>query len=140
VQTAHFNGMRPVAAVSLANKRSLWGYKGDSVSPFIKITVVDTKQYPKVRNAFERGEVQFKDFFDGSSLLTFESNIAYTLRFMIDHHVRTRLILRSFLSLKVDPWRIRLQILGMNWLELKPGRWEMTKNKVSNCQYEIDCQ
>lgn len=132
--------MRPVAAVSLANKRSLWGYKGDSVSPFIKITVVDTKQYPKVRNAFERGEVQFKDFFDGSSLLTFESNIAYTLRFMIDHHVRTRLILRSFLSLKVDPWRIRLQILGMNWLELKPGRWEMTKNKVSNCQYEIDCQ
>jgi hypothetical protein len=32
VQTAHFNGMRPVAAVSLANKRSLWGYKGDSVS------------------------------------------------------------------------------------------------------------
>lgn len=140
MQTAHFNGMRPVAAVSLANKRSLWGYKGDSVSPFIKITVVDTKQYPKVRNAFERGEVQFKDFFDGSSLLTFESNIAYTLRFMIDHHVRTRLILRSFLSLKVDPWRIRLQILGMNWLELKPGRWEMTKNKVSNCQYEIDCQ
>jgi DNA polymerase delta subunit 1 len=132
--------MRHVAAVSLANKRSLWGYKGDSVSPFIKITVVDTKQYPKVRNAFERGEVQFKDFFDGSSLLTFESNIAYTLRFMIDHHVRTRLILRSFLSLKVDPWRIRLQILGMNWLELKPGRWEMTKNKVSNCQYEIDCQ
>ncbi|GAA5955930.1 hypothetical protein JCM8115_004364 [Rhodotorula mucilaginosa] len=117
LNTAHFNGMRPVAAVSLANKRSLWGYKGDSVSPFIKITVVDTKQYPKVRNAFERGEVQFKDFFDGSSLLTFESNIAYTLRFMIDHH-----------------------ILGMNWLELKPGRWEMTKNKVSNCQYEIDCQ
>ena len=82
--------MRPVAAVSLANKRSLWGYKGDSVSPFIQITVVDTKQYPKVRNAFERGEVQFKDFIDGSSLLTFESNIAYTLRFMIDHHVRLK--------------------------------------------------
>jgi DNA polymerase delta subunit 1 len=71
----------------MANKRSLWGYKGDSVSPFIKITVSDTKSYPKVRNAFERGEVVFKDFFDGASLMTFESNIAYTLRFMIDHHV-----------------------------------------------------
>lgn len=87
--------MRPVAAISLANKRSLWGYKGDAVSPFIKITVVDTKQYPKVRNAFERGEVQFKDYFDGSSLLTFESNIAYTLRFMIDHHVRVHRLIRS---------------------------------------------
>lgn len=87
-QAAHFNGIRPVKAVSLANKRSLWGYKGDAVSPFIKITVMDTKQYPKVRNAFERGEIQYKDFFDGTALMTYESNIAYTLRFMIDHHVR----------------------------------------------------
>lgn len=94
-QTAHFNGMRPVNHISIANKRSLWGYKGDSVSPFIKIEIVDTKQYPKVRNAFERGEIQFRDTFDGSSLMTFESNIAYTLRFMIDHHVRE---LHSYLS------------------------------------------
>ena len=132
--------MRPVAAVSLANKRSLWGYKGDSVSPFIKITVVDTKQYPKVRNAFERGEVQFKDFFDGSSLLTFESNIAYTLRFMIDHHVRTSCVCGRSRAQQLTNGGSGLQILGMNWLELKPGLWEMTKNKVSNCQYEIDCQ
>lgn len=75
-------------SISLANKRNLWGYKGEAVSPFIKITTVDTKNYPKVRNGFERGEVTYRDFFDGSSLLTFESNIAYTLRFMIDHHVR----------------------------------------------------
>ncbi|POY71963.1 DNA polymerase delta subunit 1 [Rhodotorula taiwanensis] len=117
LNTAHFNGGRPISNVTLANKRSLWGYKGDSVSPFIRVEVVDTKQYPKVRNAFERGEVQFKDYFDGSSLMTFESNIAYTLRFMIDHH-----------------------ILGMNWLELKPGRWEHSKSPVSNCQYELECQ
>ncbi|KAJ8296854.1 DNA polymerase delta catalytic subunit [Rhodotorula toruloides] len=117
LNAAHFNGIRPVKAVSLANKRSLWGYKGDAVSPFIKITVMDTKQYPKVRNAFERGEVQYKDFFDGTALMTYESNIAYTLRFMIDHH-----------------------IVGMNWLELKPGTYERAKNPVSNCQYEIECQ
>lgn len=65
------------------------------MSPFIKVTVTDTKHYPKVRNAFERGEVNFRDFFDGSSLLTFESNIAYTLRFMIDHHVRAVLLSRA---------------------------------------------
>lgn len=79
--------MRPVHSITVANKRSLWGYKGDSVSPFIKITVGDLKSYPKVRGAFERGEINFRTLFDGSSLMTFESNIAYTLRFMIDHGV-----------------------------------------------------
>ncbi|GAA5907898.1 DNA-directed DNA polymerase delta POL3 [Sporobolomyces salmoneus] len=116
LNTNHFNGTRPVRAISVANKRSLWGYKGDAVSPFIKITTADTKSYPKVRGAFERGEVVFKDFFDGSSLMTFESNIAYTLRFMIDHH-----------------------IVGMNWLELKVGGWNFVKKPLSNCQYEIEC-
>ncbi|GJN91710.1 hypothetical protein Rhopal_004733-T1 [Rhodotorula paludigena] len=116
LNTSYFNGIRPVKSVTLANKRSLWGYKGEQVSPFIKVTVTDTKHYPKVRNAFERGEVNFRDFFDGSSLLTFESNIAYTLRFMIDHH-----------------------IVGMNWLELKPGCWQHRRDPVSNCQYEIEC-
>ncbi|GAA5977284.1 hypothetical protein JCM5350_002416 [Sporobolomyces pararoseus] len=116
LNTNHFNGTRPVRQVSLANKRSLWGYKGDAVSPFIKITAADTKVYTKIRGAFERGEVVFKDFFDGSSLMTFESNIAYTLRFMIDH-----------------------SIVGMNWLELKVGQWSFVKNPLSNCQYEIEC-
>ncbi|GAA6035190.1 hypothetical protein JCM8097_006411 [Rhodosporidiobolus ruineniae] len=116
LNASYFNGIRPVASVSIANKRSLWGYKGDAVSPFIKLSIVDTKHYPKVRNAFERGEINFKDFFDGSSLLTFESNIAYTLRFMIDHH-----------------------IVGMNWLELKAGSYQHKTTRISNCQYEVEC-
>jgi DNA polymerase delta subunit 1 len=41
-----------------------------------------------VRGAFERGEVNFRELFTGEAVMTFESNIAYTLRFMIDHHVR----------------------------------------------------
>ncbi|GAA6047885.1 hypothetical protein JCM3770_004691, partial [Rhodotorula araucariae] len=117
LNTSYFNGTRPIRSISLANKRSLWGYKGEAVSPFIKITTVDTKNYPKVRNGFERGEVTYRDFFDGSALLTFESNIAYTLRFMIDHH-----------------------IVGMNWLEIKPGGWQYKRDKISNCQYEIECE
>ncbi|GAA5967568.1 hypothetical protein JCM21900_003343, partial [Sporobolomyces salmonicolor] len=116
LNAAHFNGTRPIRAVSIANKRSLWGYKGDAVSPFVKITVSDTKSYPKVRNAFERGEVVYKDCFDGSALMTFESNIAYTLRFMIDHH-----------------------IVGMNWIELPAGGYTLKKDKTSNCQIEVEC-
>ncbi|KPV78544.1 uncharacterized protein RHOBADRAFT_50999 [Rhodotorula graminis WP1] len=115
-QTSYFNGTRPIRSITLANKRNLWGYKGEAVVPFIKITTVDTKNYPKVRNGFERGEVTYRDFFDGSSLLTFESNIAYTLRFMIDHH-----------------------IVGMNWLEIKAGGWQHKRDKISSCQYEIEC-
>jgi DNA polymerase delta subunit 1 len=88
-QTTVFSGARPIFSITVANKRSLWGYKGDAVSPFLKITVAELKSYPKVRNAFERGEVSFRNFFEGAAVMTFESNIAYTLRFMIDHHVRT---------------------------------------------------
>lgn len=87
LQTTLFSGARPVHSISVSNKRSLWGYKGDSVSPFLKITVSDLKSYPKVRGAFERGDVNFRSLFDGSAMMTFESNIAYTLRFMIDHRV-----------------------------------------------------
>jgi DNA polymerase delta subunit 1 len=79
--------MRPIHGIEIINKRSLWGYKGDAVSPFIKLTIGDVKSYPKVRGAFERGEVIFRQFFDGAASMTFESNIAYTMRFMIDHQV-----------------------------------------------------
>lgn len=75
-------------SIQVFNRRSLWGYKGDAVSPFLKITVNELKAYPKVRGAFEKGDVVWRSMFDGSTVLTFESNIAYPLRFMIDHHVR----------------------------------------------------
>lgn len=64
------------------------------MSPFLKITIADLKAYPKVRNAFERGEVSFRNLFDGKALTTYESNIAYTLRFMIDHQAGSELDVR----------------------------------------------
>lgn len=39
-----------------------------------------------VVRAFERGQVNFKDLFP-DEIVTYESNIAYTLRFMIDTKV-----------------------------------------------------
>lgn len=100
-------------------KTSLWGFKGEHKIPYIKLTITDLKVYPKVRNAVERGEIRFKDMWKGDTILTYESNIAYTLRFMIDH-----------------------AITGINWLELPQGKWQMRsdQDKVSNCQIEFDCQ
>ncbi|SCV68659.1 BQ2448_780 [Microbotryum intermedium] len=118
----HLNAMipgdaNPVHSIKVAHKRSLWGYKGDGTVPFIKITISDLRAYPKVRGAFERGEVNFRELFTGEAVMTYESNIAYTLRFMIDHG-----------------------IVGMNWIELPPGTYQMKRpsEKVSNCQLELE--
>lgn len=46
---------------------------------------------PRVRSAFEDGEIQFGDLFRTPSL-TFESNVVFELRFMIDTEVKTSLL------------------------------------------------
>ena len=76
-------------------------------------------------------------------VMTYESNIAYTLRFMIDTKVGT--IMQRF------AWHWKLinlvticvtQIVGMNWIELSPGNYTVRtgSKKVSSCQLEVDCR
>ncbi|EIM86884.1 uncharacterized protein STEHIDRAFT_79581, partial [Stereum hirsutum FP-91666 SS1] len=104
-----------VRAVELVQKRSLWGYKGDDLVMFAKITVTDPKALPRVRGVFERGECSFRDLFKGI-VSTYESNIAYTLRFMID-----------------------TKVVGMNWIEVPAGKYMINKgkSKKSQCQIEM---
>lgn len=106
-----------VKSITVVNKRSLWGYKGDFNSPFLKLTISELKGYPKIRGAFERGDVHFREYFQGECLLTFESNINYELRFMIDYN-----------------------IVGMNWLTLPAGAYTLRQNPISNCQIEVDIE
>ncbi|KAL7412360.1 delta DNA polymerase [Mrakia frigida] len=117
VNSAINNG-RAVINTKVQMKRSLWGYKGDASVPFLKITLVDPKMVPRIRGIFERGEFQFRDMFNGP-ISSYESNIAYTLRFMIDN-----------------------KITGMNWLEVPAKKYELRTNnrKVSRCQIELDCK
>ena len=82
----------------LANKRSLWGYRGDDTSPFIKITLTEFKMLSRTKTMFERGEVNFRGMFN-DNLMTYESNIPYTLRFMIDRQVRNLSISRLFFAI-----------------------------------------
>ena len=77
---------RIVQGVTLHNKMSLWGYRGDAQSPFIRIVLTDFKAIARTRTMFERGEVRFRELFNDAQM-TFESNIPYTLRFMIDQKV-----------------------------------------------------
>ncbi|KAL0953498.1 hypothetical protein HGRIS_004725 [Hohenbuehelia grisea] len=103
-----------VKKIELVKKRSLMSYTGDSWVTFIKLTISDPKSLPKVRGSFEKGEIQCDGAFP-AGYPTFESNIAYTLRFMID-----------------------TKVVGMNWIEVPAGKYRLRKNQTSHCQIEID--
>ncbi|MBW0480701.1 hypothetical protein O181_020416 [Austropuccinia psidii MF-1] len=115
LNSALSTGIKPVHSITVFFKMSLWAYTGDTKSPFLKVTLTDFKHLGRVKNAFERGEVNFRDKFSACS--TFESNISYTLRFMIDK-----------------------KVTGMNWLEVPAGSYTLRQesDKVSNCQIELD--
>lgn len=109
---------RAVERTEMTAKKSLMEYRGDEDVAFIKITCGEIRALTRIRGSLERGEVSFRDMItSGESILTYE-NIAYTLRFMIDH-----------------------KIVGMNWLTLKEGGYQLRSdsNKVSLCQIEADC-
>ncbi|KAJ6624961.1 DNA polymerase family B-domain-containing protein [Mycena sp. CBHHK59/15] len=106
----------PVKDVKLISKRSLWQYRGNDWIPFIKITLVDPKSLPKSR-VFERFECSFQSLFPTDRpTATFESNIVFTLRFMID-----------------------TKVVGMNWIEVPAKKYSILsgKSKKSHCQLEI---
>ncbi|KAG2070221.1 hypothetical protein BDR04DRAFT_1100449 [Suillus decipiens] len=106
-----------VRQIEIVKRRSLWGYRGDDWIPFMKITISEPRNLPKIRGLFERGECGFRDFFPtGQPCATFESNIVYTLRFMID-----------------------TKVVGMNWIEIPAGQYKLVseKDKKSTCQIEL---
>jgi len=78
-----------VIDIQIVKKKSLWGYKGDSDVPFLKVVLSAPRLVPKVRSAFENQELDFNGLFNKGGLptLTFESNILFVLRFMIDAKV-----------------------------------------------------
>lgn len=107
------NSVSPQTAV--VYRESLYGFQGNTSSPFIQIVMTDTKFLPKIRGVFERGDFTFNGMFPGQ-IMTFESTLAYELRFMID-----------------------MGIFGMSWIELKAGSYEVVPqhSRVSNCQAEL---
>ena len=62
---------------------------------------------------FERAQCSYQELFS-AVVPTFESNIAYTLRFMID-----------------------TKVVGMNWIEVPAGNYTVVHAKKSKCQIEI---
>ncbi|KZT70718.1 hypothetical protein DAEQUDRAFT_162972 [Daedalea quercina L-15889] len=115
--TEHLNnvGSGGVKGVELIKRRSLWGYRGDDWIVFIKITLYEPRSVPRIRGIFERGECSFRDLFNGQ-VATYESNVQFTLRFMID-----------------------TKVVGMNWIEVPARTYKLTpeNKKKSHCQIEL---
>lgn len=82
---------------------------------------------------FERAECRYQDLFSIESVPTFESNIAYTLRFMID----TKVCYSADISF--SPFIVRFQVVGMNWIEVPAGKYHVMSDngKRSGCQIEF---
>jgi len=53
VPTASQSSVNAVTKIELVKKRSIWGYKGDDFSTFMRITVTDPKAVPRVRDECE---------------------------------------------------------------------------------------
>ncbi|KIJ55415.1 hypothetical protein M422DRAFT_73327 [Sphaerobolus stellatus SS14] len=105
-------GYPVVIRTEMVVKKSLMNYRGETSVPFVKITIKDQRSLPKVRGLFEREGVQFRSVQFGDA--TYESNIPYTLRFMID-----------------------TKIVGMNWIEIPASTYDISKIRSTHCQMEM---
>ncbi|KAI2615934.1 DNA polymerase family B-domain-containing protein [Hypoxylon sp. NC1633] len=97
-------------------RENIYGFQGNTQSPYIKITVTDPKHIPKVRSAFEKNEANWKGMWKGveGGIMTFD-NLQYVLRFMVD-----------------------CKIPGMSWVEApaKSYRLIAENQRQSSCQIE----
>ncbi|CAE6402164.1 unnamed protein product [Rhizoctonia solani] len=122
----HINGQiaaGTVVKIETVQKRSLWSYRlnargEDETSPFLKLTLAEARNVPKVRDKYISSfwSITTYRLFNGP-ITTYESNMPFELRFMVDR-----------------------QIIGMNWVEAPAGAYQLRtgKQKISNCQIELD--
>lgn len=98
-------------------RKSLMNYSGKGNTPFLKVVVQLPGHIPKLRSLLtERGVMCPGAWRDVRRFLTYESNILFPMRFMIDNN-----------------------IYGSNWISLAPGSFVECTNRTSVCQIEVNC-
>ncbi|EJT46496.1 hypothetical protein A1Q1_04928 [Trichosporon asahii var. asahii CBS 2479] len=115
-------GSLAVADCEIANRKSLWGYRGDDNVPFIKIVCTEPKALPKVKDRSPAsGLVQ-----PGDDDVRKQHSVSSSLH---DRHQGTRV-----LDAAAD-----VQLVGMNWVEVPAGKYSVLRGseKRSRCQLEF---
>ncbi|KAJ4960448.1 hypothetical protein NE237_020358 [Protea cynaroides] len=103
-----------VLRIEMVQKRSIMYYQQQQSHPFLKIVVALPTMVPSCRGILDRG-IQI-DGLGMKSFMTYESNVLFALRFMID-----------------------CNIVGGNWIEVPVGKYVKTGKNLSYCQLEFDC-
>ncbi|KAL2941770.1 DNA polymerase delta catalytic subunit [Bienertia sinuspersici] len=103
-----------IRRIELVQKRSIMYYQQQSSHPFLKIVVALPSMVATCRGILDRG-IQI-DGLGTKSFMTYESNVLFALRFMIDRN-----------------------IVGGNWIEVPVGKYRKTGKSLSSCQLEFDC-
>lgn len=104
---------KSVTDIEITEKKSIKNYS-EEVSTFLKIYTRFPTDVSKIKTIFEYGFTYGSVQFDP---VTYESNMPYGLRFMID-----------------------TGIFGVSWIELKNGSYTIRSksSRASNCQIEVD--
>ncbi|CAN8251712.1 unnamed protein product [Cochlearia groenlandica] len=103
-----------VRRIEMVQKRSIMYYQQQKSQNFLKITVALPTMVASCRGILDRG-LQI-DGLGMKSFQTFESNIVFALRFMVDR-----------------------DIVGGNWIEVPIGKYKKNSKNLSYCQLEFHC-
>ncbi|XP_047958487.1 DNA polymerase delta catalytic subunit [Salvia hispanica] len=103
-----------VHRIELVQRRSIMYYQQQNAQPFLKIVVALPTMVTSCRGILDRG-IQI-DGLGMKSFMTYESNVLFALRFMVD-----------------------CNIVGGNWIEVPCGKYKKTGRNLSYCQLEFDC-
>ncbi|XP_061445561.1 DNA polymerase delta catalytic subunit isoform X1 [Rhineura floridana] len=114
-----------VLAVEICNKQNMYGYHGEHLVPFLKITMAMPRLIAPAKRLLEQG--LRCGTLGVHHYQAYESNIDFEIRFMVDQDV-----------------------VGCNWIELPAGKYRLRQEqpagesskenppKVSLCQMEAD--
>ncbi|KAL5007030.1 hypothetical protein ScPMuIL_015836 [Solemya velum] len=112
-----------VLAVSMVVKESIYGYHGNRKIPFLKITVSLPRLIAPSKRLLEGGFIC--PGYSQYGFLTYESNIDFEIRFMVD-----------------------CEVVGCSWIETPAGKYKLRDNiskqgndhfsPQSRCQIELD--
>ena len=102
--------------VSIEQKQTIMHYQEQASVPFLKITTVLPSMVPTAKTALQQG-LNWSGRGTDVFATTYESNILYTLRFMVDN-----------------------DISGGQWLALKAPNYSLrpSSQHTTHCQYEVD--
>ncbi|KAL7230906.1 hypothetical protein ACSBR2_009230 [Camellia fascicularis] len=103
-----------VRRIEMVQRRSIMYYQQQDSQPFLRIVVALPTMITSCRGILDRG-IQI-DGLGTKSFMTYESNVLFALRFMID-----------------------CNIVGGNWIEVPAGKYRKSAKNLSYCQLEFDC-